>query len=273
MSKSGNGVALATTYHDPLGVLYPQLQRHLPFLQDIFGGIAANVSPDLHQPTLELLRSSGVDLVQQARNIERDGVPALGQVRRAVIAQALSLETPFVMYCDGDRVLHWAERYPEELATVIKELPAADFTVLGRTPRAFASHPRIQSETEAIINQLYATISGRNWDITAAARGLSRAVAQAIVDDCADNSIGVDAAWPLFVQARGGFTMRAVATEGLEFETATQYPDAVATAGSEEAWKAGLDADPNHWVFRLNVARVEVQSMVPYQRVANGQSA
>lgn len=258
-------VALATTYHDPRGVLYEQLQRHLPFLHKVFGHIAANVSPDLHAPTLTLLRAANVDLVQQPRNIEQDGVPALGQVRRAVIAQALHFQTPYVMYCDGDRVLHWAERYPDELAAVVAQLPAHDFTVLGRTPRAFASHPRIQSETEAIINQVYATKSGRGWDITAAARGLSRAAAQAIIDDCPDNSIGVDASWPLFLQQHGGFTMATVATEGLEFETATQHPEAVAEAGGEEAWKASLDRNPNHWIFRLNVARVEVQAMVPYQ--------
>jgi hypothetical protein len=258
-------VALATTYHDPQGTLYKQLQRHLPWLQTLFTGIAANVSPELHQPTAELLARAGVDLVQQPRTMQHDGVPALGQVRRAVVAQALTQQTPFVMYCDGDRVLHWAERYPKELAAVVEQLTAHDFTILGRTERAFASHPRIQSTTEAIINQLYAQISGRGWDITAAARGLSRAAAQAIVGGCLDDTIGVDASWPLFLQRAGNYTMTAIATEGLEFETATQYPAAVAAAGGEEAWKAMLDADPQRWAFRLNVARIEVESMVPYR--------
>lgn len=264
MNEPMGSVALATTYHDPRGVLYEQLQRQLPLLQRLFSGIAANVSPDLHPPTVALLRETGVDLVQQPRNIEEDGVPALGRVRRAVVAQALALNTPFVMYCDGDRVLHWAEQYPDELAAVVGQVPAHDFTILGRTPRAFASHPRIQRDTEAIINQVYTASSGRDWDITAAARGLSRAAATAIIDGCPDDSIGVDASWPLFIQRHGGYTMAALETEGLEFETATQYPDAVAAAGGEAQWKAMLDSNPNHWVFRLNVARVEVEAMLPY---------
>jgi hypothetical protein len=258
-------VALAATYHDPTGVLYPQLARLLPWLQRIFGGIAVNVSPEIHADTLALLQQSGVDLVQQARITPADGVPALGQVRRAVVAQALALNTPFIMYCDGDRILHWAERYPDELVTILQGLPAYDFTILGRTARAFASHPRVQTATELIINQLYTQLSGRDWDITAAGRGLSRAAAQAIVAGCDDDSIGVDASWPLFMQQHGGFTMTVVATEGLEFESATQHPAAVAAAGGEEAWKAQLDADPRHWAFRLNVARVEVEAMLPYQ--------
>jgi len=265
MNEQMDAVALATTYHDPRGVLYDQLQQFLPRLQQVFSGIAANVSPDLHPPTLALLRDAGVDLVQQPRDIVQHGVPALGRVRRAVVAQALRLNRPFVMYCDGDRVLHWAEHYPDELATVVARMSTHDFTVLGRTPRAFSSHPRIQSETEAIINRVYAESSGRAWDITAAARGMSRAAAQAIIDDCPDDSIGVDASWPLFLQQRGDYTMTALETEGLEFETATQHPSAVAEAGGESQWKATLDANPNHWIFRLNVARVEVEAMLPYQ--------
>ncbi|MEZ4620824.1 MAG: hypothetical protein R2867_35680 [Caldilineaceae bacterium] len=58
--------------------------------------------------------------------------------------------------------------------------------------------------------------------------------------------------------------MTAIETEGLEFETATQYPEAVAAAGGEGAWKTSLDRDPQRWAFRLNVARVEMESMVPY---------
>jgi len=259
-------VALATTYHDPKGTLYSQLVTHLPRLQTLFAGIAVNVSPELHPPTLDLLHKAGVNLVEQPRAIQRDGVPALGQVRRAVVAQALTIQAPFVMYCDGDRVLHWADRYPDELAAVIAQLPSHDFTILGRTERAFASHPRIQSETEVLINQMYAQLSGHQWDITAAARGFSRAAAEAIVDGSLDDTIGVDASWPLFLQQAGGFTMTTIATEGLEFETATQYAEAVTAAGGEEPWKASLDANPNLWAFRLNVARVELESMVPYYR-------
>lgn len=257
-------VALATTYHDPYGILHDQLEHHLPQLQQFFAGIAANVSPDLHPPTMELLRRAKVKVVEQKRQMQKDGVPALGQVRRSVVNQALKLDTPFVMYCDGDRILHWVECYPDELATVIKQVTDHDFTILGRTPRAFGSHPRNQYDTEVLINNLYARLSGYRWDITAAARGLSRRAAQAIVDGCPDNSIGVDASWPLFLQRIGGFALTMIETEGLEFETATQYPKAVQAAGGEDAWKAQLDADPQRWIFRLDVAKAEIEAMQPY---------
>ncbi len=260
-------VTLATTYHDPAGILLPQLRQQLPRLQERFATITVNASPDLHPPTVNFLRAAGVEVVQSPRSVAADGVPQLGQVRRAVVAQALHHDAPFIMYCDGDRVLHWVERYPAELTAIVKAIPAHDFTVLGRTARAFATHPQVQRETEVIINQLYAKLSGREWDITAAARGFARAAARAIVDGCPDDSIGVDASWPLFLQQAGDYSMHTLATEGLEFETAAQHPTAVAAAGGEAAWMATLDADPRQWAFRLNVARVEVEAMLPYQQV------
>ncbi|MEZ4677560.1 MAG: hypothetical protein R2932_25425 [Caldilineaceae bacterium] len=124
MSTEQLSLALATTYHDPRGVLYPQLANYLPWFQEIFAGIAVNVSPELHGPTCQLLAEAGVNLVEQSRTVRTDGVPELGQVRRAVVAQALQLDTPFLIYCDGDRLLHWAERYPEELVRVLAQVPA-----------------------------------------------------------------------------------------------------------------------------------------------------
>ena len=258
-------ITLATTYHDPRGVLYAQLARLLPTLATHFAAIAVDASPEMHGPTLALLRDHGAQINQQARPFSADGVPHLGKARRDAVALALQQETPFVVYCDGDRILHWLDHYPTELATVLAALTHYDFTILGRTPRAFASHPRVQTETEAIINRLYTALSGREWDITAAARGLSQQAAQAIVSGCADDTIGVDASWPLFVAAHGGLQLGYIETEGLEFETAAQQPVAVAAAGGVEAWKATLDRDPQAWAFRLSVARVEVESMLPYK--------
>jgi hypothetical protein len=254
-------------------VLYPQLEHHLPRLTTLFAGIAANVSPETHTPSLALLQGAGAKVEVERREETGDGMPQLGKVRRAVLALALQLDTPFLMYCDGDRLLHWLINYPDELAAVLTRLPAADFTILGRTPRAFASHPAIQYDTEQIINRVYASVSGWPWDITAGARGLSRRAAEAIVHGCLDDSTGVDAAWPLFLQHAGRFRLCEIQTEGLQFETADQYPGEVAALGGEAAWKAHLDATPHHWVFRLRLAHIEVLSMLPYALYSSQRSA
>src|SRR5262249_31269623 len=155
-------------------------------------------------------------------------------------------------------------RYPAELERIVVQLPEHDFTVLGRTERAFASHPRIQRDTEAIINTVYATVSGHHWDVTAAARGISRRAAEAILAGCPDESVGTDVSWPLFLQRADSFTLGTIATEGLEFETADRYGAEIAAAGGLERWVTHLDADPQRWAHRLDLARIEVESMLPY---------
>src|SRR5439155_8292894 len=124
----------------------------------------------------------------------------IGLSRRAVVALALQLSPGFVMYCDFDRALHWAEHHPPELAEITKHITGHDFTILGRTQRAYDSHPRVQRDTETIINHVFAVVSGKKWDVSAAARGLSRRAAQAIVAGCPDDKISTDVSWPLFIQ-------------------------------------------------------------------------
>ena len=256
-------VALAVTYHDPEGLLYEQLVRLLPALADIFDGVAVQATHSAHAPSLALFAAAGARVEQEAPG-PRDDVPRLGKPRRAVVRLALQTNLPFVLYCDCDRVLHWAERYPEELAAITGRLADHDFTVLGRTQRAFDSHPRIQRDTEAIINHVFATVSGHAWDVTAAARGLSRRAAAAILEGCPDETIGNDVSWPLFLLRAGDFRLGYRATEGLEFETGDRHADEIAAAGGYTQWLARLDADPRRWIQRLNFARVEIEAMLPY---------
>ena len=253
-------VVLATTHHDPEGRLYDQIQRILPVLTPIFSAIAVRATHVSQEHTITALTEAGAQVIQEAS----DPIERLGHSRRGALQLALQQDASFLMFCDFDRVLHWAEFYPDELAQVITSIPSYDFTVLGRTERAFYSHPRIQSDTESIVNRVYAGVSGRTWDVTAAARGMSRAAAMAILDGCPDESIGTDVSWPLFVAQTGILTLGYVETEGLEFETADRYPDEVAAAGGKEQWNAQIDADPHKWMQRLELARIEVEALLPY---------
>jgi hypothetical protein len=258
-------IALAATLHDPEGRLHDQLVRLLPVLNTVFSGLTLSVTPDSDQRAVELLRASGA-MIERRSEPPSAGSAKIGRARRAAVALALEYSTPFVMYCDFDRVLHWTEYHVPELAEVLNTLTAYDFTILGRTLRAFESHPRVQRDTESIINHVFAVVSGSAWDVTAAARGLSRQAAEAIVGGCADDNISTDVSWPLFVRQKTGLSIGYVQTEGLEFETADRYADEVERAGGVAAWIAQIDADPNQWAQRLELARAEVEGMRPYAK-------
>ena len=256
-------VALAVTYHDPQGRLYEQIVRVLPTLTDIFDGVTVHASHVAHEHSLALFASAGA-LVGRESPDRAEEEPKLGRHRRAAVALALQQSCPSVMYCNCDRALHWAEWYPEELAMVAGRVAKRDFTVLGRTQRAFNSHPRVQCDTEAIVNHVFASVSGHTWDVTAGARGLSRGAAEAILDGCPDEEISTDVSWPLFIQRAGGFSQGYMVAEGLEFETVDRYRAEAARVGGRAEWLAQLDADPRQWALRLNLARIEIEGMLPY---------
>jgi hypothetical protein len=166
------------------------------------------------------------------------------------------------------RLTPLAERVVPILAhifdNVVFRLPGADWTILGRTPAAFASHPAVQRDTEALVNRMFGAITGLPWDVTAAARGLSRRAVDALVAGCPDNAISVDVSWPLHLWRAGSFTLAYRSVDGLAFETPDRFAPEIAAAGGHAPWLAQLDADPRHWARRLELARVMMTAMEPY---------
>jgi hypothetical protein len=256
-------VALAVTYHDPKGHLCEQVERALPTLVETFAGLAVRASHAAHARALALFAGAGARVERASTEPSRE-TPKIGAARRKALALALELDTPSVLYCDGDRVLHWAEHYPAELARVVARLPANDLTVLGRTERAFLSHPRVQRDTEAIVNHAFRALTGLDWDLLAAARGLSRAACEAILDRCTDEEISVDVSWPLCLRSLGGFSLGYIAADGLEFETPARYKEEIAAAGGYDAWLERRDSDLSRWLHRLDFARTHLNAMLAF---------
>jgi hypothetical protein len=259
-------VALAFTYHDPKGRMYLSWQQTLPAFRQLFDEVVVQLSRTAYRPSVELFEHYGALMQHDSAHLP-PGKRALGAKRRHALSLALQTSCPLLLLCDGDRILHWVQRYPEELAAVVAGLGTYDCTIFGRTARAFATHSRVQRETEAIIDHVYCLVSGHQWDVTAAARGFSQRAASAIVREHADDTIGNDVSWPLFLQQRGGFSLGYVEVEGLERETADRYQEEVKVAGGVQQWTAAIDTDPRIWADRLEGAYLEVVAMLPYTKI------
>jgi hypothetical protein len=189
----------------------------------------------------------------------------LGLWRRSALALAIESfpTTEAFLFCDLDRALHWAERYPDELDHTLAQIHHHDCLVIGRTARAFESHPAAQRETEALANRIFALTSGLRWDMMAAARGLSRRAAEMIVAECRDDSVGSDCSWPLLCRA-ARMQMGYLETDGMEFETLDRCGPEIAALGGPQVWLDQFDADPRHWIARLDLARAEAASAISY---------
>lgn len=261
----GTPVVLAATYHDPYGTMVAQAQRVLPVLHELYETIVVLATSDTSEQAIAQLRVLDVEIdVQQP--YEGDGVATLGLVRRDSLDMALRWGASAIHLCDWDRILHWTEFYDDELREVVEAIPNYDLLVLGRTERAFASHPQVQRDTEKLINHVFGLTWGQPLDIGAGARGLSRRAARILIDLAnPEPTAGNDGAWPLFLARQPDFTVGYAATEGLEWETPDRYADEIERAGGLDAWLAAYDADPKHWAFRTRLAAYEIEAIARWR--------
>jgi hypothetical protein len=251
---------LATTHHDPDGRMIDQITRMVPRLRQLFSGIAVQATDVTDAQGLAVLERAGAAV----RQMPAAGHVFLGKARRGAVAFGLAFDPDVMLFCDLDRMLHWAEYYFVELECAVTHIQEHDFTVIGRTSRAFATHPRTQRDTESIVNHVFTQVSGHAWDVTAAARGLSKRAAIAIVAGCLEDSVGTDTAWPLFLERTGGYSLGYLETEGMEFETPDRFGDQIAALGGLAAWMQRFDLDVREWALRLEIAQAEVAAMQPY---------
>lgn len=237
-----------------------QTRRVLPMLGGLYSGIIVLHSPDGGDRTAELLAGAGVQFVRQRGGAT--GVDTIGLARHEALRQGAEAGASSIHLCDWDRLLHWAEHFPEELRSIVGQIGRNDFLILGRTERAFATHPRVQRDTESMVNHVFGLAFGQLLDVTAASRGLSRRAIDALLElPAPEPTLGNDCAWPLYLSRVEGLVLGYAATEGLEWETPDRYADEIAAAGGLDAWILEHDADPRRWELRTRIALDEIEAI------------
>ena len=246
------GVVLAITVHDPQGRLVESTATYLPALRERYAALVALCSPATHPQVLALLQEHGVHIAHQRPGKVDSGL--LGQVRLDTIRAADELGYSHCQLADHDRILHWIASYADELSDVIAQITRYDLLVLGRTPRAFDTHPQAQQDTERLATHAFELAWGAPWDITAGSRGLSRCAIETLLAESRELSVGNDGEWPLVIRRHPGLRIGYQETEGLEFETADRYADEIAQVGSLEAWLSAKYDTLATWEARIRMA-------------------
>lgn len=252
-------IALTGTLHDPNGVQLPALRQRGALLRQ-YGGVYLAVSPATDARVPALLAEHGVQVVP--------GGAEIGTARRAALRAAVADGYDAYLAIDFDRWLHWAGTYPEELAglpsRIDRQLPRRWYACLGRTARAFATHPAVQRLTETVTNTAISLALGRRLDAVAGASWLSRAGAELVLPRSIETTNATDLEWPALIALVDERRIGMVRCEGLEFETAAFYPDAVAAAGGLDAWLRLTYDHPESWRAR---AQLSADSIVALARV------
>jgi hypothetical protein len=241
-------VALAATLHDPHAADLPNLRAALPGLAERYAGMVIFATEETPARAVAPLIEAGATVTHHPTDYGEIGWRRLGAVRQAATL------APAIHLCDFDRLLHWWHHWRDELDAVLARIPAVDLLILGRTERAWATHPANQLETEQLANRVVSHFYGEDVDICSGSRGLSWRAAEYLAAHGREHSVGTDAEWPLLLRRAEGLRREQVLTEGLEFETGDRFPEEVARAGGLAGWNAGLDRDAARWVSRTRLA-------------------
>jgi hypothetical protein len=248
--------ALVSTLHDVSGRMLPALRDCAPQLAQ-YGRVyvCATMVTDRH------LRAALGDLGAVVLN----GDERVGEGRRAALRAAFDDGHAAFLACDFDRWLHWAGRFPTELAAITLRVPRRRprpwCACLGRTSRALATHPPVQWLSELATNHALSLAVGQPLDATAGACWLSPEGARLVLDSSLEPTAATDLEWPALIFRSAPDRLIGVATDGLEFETADFFPAEIAAAGGVAVWVRDHYERPEVWLARLRLATDSVAAL------------
>jgi hypothetical protein len=242
---------LVSTHHDPDGLALPFLE--LPAVTDTlmsYPAIIVAITPDTDQRVTGRLQALGAHIVSGGQT---------GQGRRAALAAAPPYLSVFA--CDFDRWLHWAIAWPQELAELSQRVARLGrgratpwYVCLGRTARAFATHPPVQRLPEAATNRVLSLAAARPLDAVAGAAWITPEAAAIVLAESIEVTASNDLEWAGLILRRDRDRLRGLRCEGLEWETPDFHTDAVAAAGGRAAWIRTFYDTPAMWATRLRLA-------------------
>lgn len=236
------GIALAATLHDPRGALGADVARWLPALQRRYSRIAVATSPPTDPRLRALLAAHGADAGSPPGN--RRGPLYRLALRRALVGGAAR-----VHYLDFDRALHWIARRPRELDRVLATARHHPALLIGRTPRAHASHHQPLVDTEATAAAFFATrlgVRGR-VDFLVPSFVLTRAGLRRLLRRSRARDSTMYGEWAALLPSLGR-PLAYVECDGLEWETPDRDRRAVARVGLA-AWRRAMST-PAEWALR-----------------------
>lgn len=236
-----NSIGLVTITHDPNGRYIDLFIKHITYITKLYGEIYLTIS---NQSSRAWKRALKVAPQINFKTIPKQGA---AHARREAVTFGLSGKCEHFHYIDLDRLLTWCERYPEELRGIVSKIPGRPYTILGRTERAFLTHPEDWVETERITNKICSLELKKEVDITAGSSAFSRECAKRIASK--SKSDMTDAEWPMIVYRIMKQPIHYLEVEGLEYWEATNSMTRKVSEGDK-------------WLGRLKLALIISESAI-----------
>ena len=148
---------LCATYHDLEFRLEDLIKSALPKLKELFIKRIICLTPHTPEEVRSFLTKNGF-LVK----LEPDDIHIM-TYKIAIRTTLENIDSPSsqrIFHIDFDRLIHWINTYPEELTNILQNNINVEYLHIGRTTRAFNTHPKTQKETEIIVNEFGSKILG-----------------------------------------------------------------------------------------------------------------
>ncbi|MFX1276096.1 MAG: hypothetical protein ACFFBP_04250 [Promethearchaeota archaeon] len=245
---SSNPIILTSTYHDPEFRLKQELKSALPKIKLLFKKRIVCLTPAMNEESTAFLKEEGfiVRTCQTDRRIDTYKLAyqtAIENIKNSVMER--------IMYVDFDRLIHWINLYPDELQKTINNIDIDNLHV-GRTSRAFNTHPATQKETEIIVNEFGSKILGFNEtkDIISVCHVITKELAEKILSLRNKTNSGFYCTWPILVWSWAD-SNKYIEVEGLEWETPDRYKNDIVNKGYKKWLENYLN--PSEWRIRVDL--------------------
>lgn len=203
--------AILSIVHDRRGKLTP----HVSMIESVFDALGIC---EFYVDVTEETDAGMIARLDELSNLTVSKRQGLSQARRNVLRNALAESNKgHFLFVDFDRLIFWICNFLDSFKSVLLETQEHPFLIIGRSTSALWSHPKMQLRTEVICNDIFALLTGKEYDILAGARGLRRDVGAFLLENSVVQGAGVDIEWPLLILPR--WDVGYYQTNGLGFES------------------------------------------------------
>ena len=251
-----NSLILSATLHEPQFRLKKMLLEVLPIIKTLFSASVVCCTPSTGSDVVEFLKNEGfsVPIGPVAPQYE-----CYRLAHKIALTMIVNPALQKIFYIDFDRLIHWASKFPEELKDVLQNIDV-DYLHIGRTDRAFESHPITQKNTEIIVNELGSKILGFEdvRDIISVCYTYTKELGEKLLSIENATNTGFYGTWPLYLY-KWATSKQYLEVEGHEWETPDRFAEEISKDGYEN-WLNKFKT-PVEWERRINLMHDCLQEM------------
>jgi hypothetical protein len=217
-------------------------------------------SPATGETDLDLFDLMGIDVIKGKNKTIVDAYRSAVTYGCKKLAPDQSL-----LYTDFDRLVHWVMRFPEELAQIITSQLNNEFVLIGRTARAFNTHPETQRSTEQLANTFGSQILNvaKTIDLVSACWMAKKPLIEKGLSFETTTSRGFYAMWPIHFWTLAKIP-HYVEVEGMEWETPDRYQKEITELGYDHWLEQFQTSD--EWKRRVGLL---TEMLSEYNRIAS----